>query len=158
MRYSNKYTLKIFTPLVILLSITIWMYYFSVLPAQLGFIKIPQVRFERCLRQNESSIRVLISSETRLEDFNGTSYLRILGSKESLMDSYTDCFIGDRLRENILLESSIFSFSYMYKNRYYYEVSFFGHGDYDETYLRVFYIKAFGYIYGSNLIVLKSEQ
>lgn len=157
MRYFRKYLLKIGITLAAILSFSAWAYYFSGLPAKIGLIDVPQVRLERCTRLDGSSIRILLSSEKVLEDFNGTSYLRILGSKESTMDTYSGCFIGNELKKNILLESSTFSFSYMNKGRYFYEVSLFSPECYDGIYLRVFYVKAFGYIYGSNLVSLSSE-
>lgn len=157
MRYVKKYMLRMVITLATVLGFSVWAYYFSGLPVKFGLIDVPQVRLEKCTRLDGSSIRVLLSSEKVLEDFDGTSYLRILGSQESTMDTYTGCFRGNELKKNILLESSMFSFSYKNQGRYFYEISLFSHEDYDSIYLRVFYVKAFGYVYGSNVITLNSE-
>lgn len=142
--------------LLAVLGLGVWAYYFSGLPARLGLIDVPQVRLEECTRLDGSTIRVRLSSDRVLEDFNGSSYLRILGSKESTMATYASCFTEDELNKDILLESSVFSYAYQSQGRYFYEVSLFSQEDYDSIHLRVFYIKAFGYVYGSNLITINS--
>lgn len=109
--------------------------------------------------KNETYIfLIFLKSDIPLEEFDGSSYLRLLGREAADSLPYSKYFKDDILIDNVVLDCSSVIRREAAFGEFTYVAIIPGELPSYTIYARLFFIKAYGYSFGSNLIRIKKEH
>ena len=126
--------------------------YFNLLDA-------PTLEFETTwFDRSKNETYIFLKSDIPLEEFDGSSYLRLLGREAADSLPYSKYFKDDILIDNVVLDCSSVIRREAAFEEFTYVAIILGELPSYTIYARLFFIKAYGYSFGSNLIRIKKEH
>ena len=126
--------------------------YFNLLDA-------PTLEFETTwFDRSKNETYIFLKSDIPLEEFDGSSYLRLLGREAADSLPYSKYFKDDILIDNVVLDCSSVIRREAAFGEFTYVAIILGELPSYTIYARLFFIKAYGYSFGSNLIRIKKEH
>lgn len=126
--------------------------YFNLLDA-------PTLEFETTwFDRSKNETYIFLKSDIPLEEFDGSSYLRLLGREAADSLPYSKYFKDDILIDNVVLDCSSVIRREAAFGEFTYVAIIPGELPSYTIYARLFFIKAYGYSFGSNLIRIKKEH
>ena len=126
--------------------------YFNLLDA-------PTLEFETTwFDRSKNETYIFLKSDIPLEEFDSSSYLRLLGREAADSLPYSKYFKDDILIDNVVLDCSSVIRREAAFGEFTYVAIIPGELPSYTIYARLFFIKAYGYSFGSNLIRIKKEH
>ena len=158
-RFVCKVLSMAITTAVVILFIVIvgsYLWYFTAFRSYFNLLDIPAIKVDTTwFDHSKNETYILLKSDVPLEEFDGSSYLRLLGWEVADSLPYSKCFKEGVLNDNVVLDCSNIIRWETATGGFSYVAITPGELRGDAIYARLFFIKAYGYSCGTNLIKIK---
>jgi hypothetical protein len=157
-----RFVCKVITITVVILFVTLVGFYlwcFTSFRLYFNLLDAPTLEFETTwFDRSKNETYIFLKSDIPLEEFDGSSYLRLLGREATDSLPYSKYFKDDILIDNVVLDCNYIVRREATFGGFIYVAITPGELPSDTIYARLFFIKAYGYSFGSNLIRIKKEH
>ena len=157
-----RFVCKVITITVVILFVTLVGFYlwcFTSFRLYFNLLDAPTLEFETTwFDRSKNETYIFLKSDIPLEEFDGSSYLRLLGREAADSLPYSKYFKDDILIDNVVLDCSSVIRREAAFGEFTYVAIIPGELPSYTIYARLFFIKAYGYSFGSNLIRIKKEH
>ena len=157
-----RFVCKVITITVVILFVTLVGFYlwcFTSFRLYFNLLDAPTLEFETTwFDRSKNETYIFLKSDIPLEEFDGSSYLRLLGREATDSLPYSKYFKDDILIDNVVLDCSSVIRREAAFGEFTYVAIIPGELPSYTIYARLFFIKAYGYSFGSNLIRIKKEH
>ena len=162
MRFVCKSLSMVITITVVILLVALVGFYlwcFTSFRLYFNLLDAPTLEFETTwFDRSKNETYIFLKSDIPLEEFDGSSYLRLLGREATDSLPYSKYFKDDILIDNVVLDCNYIVRREATFGGFIYVAITPGELPSDTIYARLFFIKAYGYSFGSNLIRIKKEH
>jgi len=157
-----QFVCKAITITVVILFVALVGFYlwcFTSFRLYFNLLDAPTLEFETTwFDRSKNETYIFLKSDIPLEEFDGSSYLRLLGREAADSLPYSKYFKDDILIDNVVLDCSSVIRREAAFGEFTYVAIIPGELPSYTIYARLFFIKAYGYSFGSNLIRIKKEH
>ena len=157
-----QFVCKAITITVVILFVALVGFYlwcFTSFRLYFNLLDAPTLAFETTwFDRSKNETYIFLKSDIPLEEFDGSSYLRLLGREAADSLPYSKYFKDDILIDNVVLDCSSVIRREAAFGEFTYVAIIPGELPSYTIYARLFFIKAYGYSFGSNLIRIKKEH
>ena len=157
-----QFVCKAITITVVILFVALVGFYlwcFTSFRLYFNLLDAPTLEFETTwFDRSKNETYIFLKSDIPLEEFDGSSYLRLLGREAADSLPYSKYFKDDILIDNVVLDCSSVIRRETAFGEFTYVAIIPGELPSYTIYARLFFIKAYGYSFGSNLIRIKKEH
>ena len=157
-----RFVCKAITITVVILFVALVGFYlwcFTSFRLYFNLLDAPTLEFETTwFDRSKNETYIFLKSDIPLEEFDGSSYLRLLGREAADSLPYSKYFKDDILIDNVVLDCSSVIRREAAFGGFTYVAIIPGELPSYTIYARLFFIKAYGYSFGSNLIRIKKEH
>ena len=157
-----RFVCKAITITVVILFVALVGFYlwcFTSFRLYFNLLDAPTLEFETTwFDRSKNETYIFLKSDIPLEEFDGSSYLRLLGREAADSLPYSKYFKDDILIDNVVLDCSSVIRREAAFGEFTYVAIIPGELPSYTIYARLFFIKAYGYSFGSNLIRIKKEH
>ena len=157
-----QFVCKTITITVVILFVALVGFYlwcFTSFRLYFNLLDAPTLEFETTwFDRSKNETYIFLKSDIPLEEFDGSSYLRLLGREAADSLPYSKYFKDDILIDNVVLDCSSVIRREAAFGEFTYVAIILGELPSYTIYARLFFIKAYGYSFGSNLIRIKKEH
>ena len=157
-----QFVCKTITITVVILFVALVGFYlwcFTSFRLYFNLLNAPTLEFETTwFDRSKNETYIFLKSDIPLEEFDGSSYLRLLGREAADSLPYSKYFKDDILIDNVVLDCSSVIRREAAFGEFTYVAIIPGELPSYTIYARLFFIKAYGYSFGSNLIRIKKEH
>ena len=157
-----RFVCKVITITVVILFVTLVGFYlwcFTSFRLYFNLLDAPTLEFETTwFDRSKNETYIFLKSDIPLEEFDGSSYLRLLGREAADSLPYSKYFKDNILIDNVVLDCSSVIRREAAFGEFTYVAIIPGELPSYTIYARLFFIKAYGYSFGSNLIRIKKEH
>ena len=157
-----QFVCKAITITVVILFVALVGFYlwcFTSFRLYFNLLDAPTLEFETTwFDRSKNETYIFLKSDIPLEEFDGSSYLRLLGREAADSLPYSKYFKDDILIDNVVLDCSSVIRREAAFGEFTYVAIIPGELPSYIIYARLFFIKAYGYSFGSNLIRIKKEH
>ena len=157
-----RFVCKAITITVVILFVALVGFYlwcFTSFRLYFNLLDAPTLEFETTwFDRSKNETYIFLKSDIPLEEFDGSSYLRLLGWEAADSLPYSKYFKDDILTDNVVLDCSSVIRKEAAFGEFTYVAIIPGELPSYTIYARLFFIKAYGYSFGSNLIRIKKEH
>mgnify|MGYP000239147561 FL=1 len=157
-----QFVCKAITITVVILFVALVGFYlwcFTSFRLYFNLLDAPTLEFETTwFDRSKNETYIFLKSDIPLEEFDGSSYLRLLGREAADSLPYSKYFKDDILIDNVVLDCSSVIRREAAFGEFTYVAIILGELPSYTIYARLFFIKAYGYSFGSNLIRIKKEH
>lgn len=157
-----QFVCKTITITVVILFVALVGFYlwcFTSFRLYFNLLDAPTLEFETTwFDRSKNETYIFLKSDIPLEEFDGSSYLRLLGREAADSLPYSKYFKDDILIDNVVLDCSSVIRREAAFGEFTYVAIIPGELPSYTIYARLFFIKAYGYSFGSNLIRIKKEH
>lgn len=157
-----QFVCKAITITVVILFVALVGFYlwcFTSFRLYFNLLDAPTLEFETTwFDRSKNETYIFLKSDIPLEEFDGSSYLRLLGREAADSLPYSKYFKDDILIDNVVLDCSSVIRREATFGEFTYVAIIPGELPSYTIYARLFFIKAYGYSFGSNLIRIKKEH
>ena len=157
-----RFVCKVITITVVILFVALVGFYlwcFTSFRLYFNLLDAPTLEFETTwFDRSKNETYIFLKSDIPLEEFDGSSYLRLLGREAADSLPYSKYFKDDILIDNVVLDCSSVIRREATFGEFTYVAIIPGELPSYTIYARLFFIKAYGYSFGSNLIRIKKEH
>ena len=157
-----RFVCKVITITVVILFVALVGFYlwcFTSFRLYFNLLDAPTLEFETTwFDRSKNETYIFLKSDIPLEEFDGSSYLRLLGREATDSLPYSKYFKDDILIDNVVLDCSSVIRREAAFGEFTYVAIIPGELPSYTIYARLFFIKAYGYSFGSNLIRIKKEH
>ena len=157
-----RFVCKVITITVVILVVTLVGFYlwcFTSFRLYFNLLDAPTLEFETTwFDRSKNETYIFLKSDIPLEEFDGSSYLRLLGREATDSLPYSKYFKDDILIDNVVLDCNYIVRREATFGGFIYVAITPGELPSDTIYARLFFIKDYGYSFGSNLIRIKKEH
>ena len=157
-----RFVCKAITITVVILFVALVGFYlwcFTSFRLYFNLLDAPTLEFETTwFDRSKNETYIFLKSDIPLEEFDGSSYLRLLGREAADSLPYSKYFKDDILIDNVILDCSYIIRREAEFGGFAYVAIIPGELPSYIVYARLFFIKAYGYSFGSNLIRIKKEH
>ena len=154
-----RFVCKAITITVVILFVALVGFYlwcFTSFRLYFNLLDAPTLEFETTwFDRSKNETYIFLKSDIPLEEFDGSSYLRLLGREAADSLPYSKYFKDDILIDNVVLDCSSVIRREAAFGEFTYVAIIPGELPSYTIYARLFFIKAYGYSFGSNLIRIK---
>ena len=157
-----QFVCKAITITVVILFVALVGFYlwcFTSFRLYFNLLDAPTLEFETTwFDRSKNETYIFLKSDIPLEEFDGSSYLRLLGREAADSLPYSKYFKDDILIDNVVLDCSSVIRREAAFGEFTYVAIIPGELPSYTICARLFFIKAYGYSFGSNLIRIKKEH
>lgn len=157
-----QFVCKAITITVVILFVALVGFYlwcFTSFRLYFNLLDAPTLEFETTwFDRSKNETYIFLKSDIPLEEFDGSSYLRLLGREAADSLPYSKYFKDNILIDNVVLDCSSVIRREAAFGEFTYVAIIPGELPSYTIYARLFFIKAYGYSFGSNLIRIKKEH
>ena len=157
-----QFVCKTITITVVILFVALVGFYlwcFTSFRLYFNLLDAPTLEFETTwFDRSKNETYIFLKSDIPLEEFDGSSYLRLLGREAADSLPYSKYFKDNILIDNVVLDCSSVIRREAAFGEFTYVAIIPGELPSYTIYARLFFIKAYGYSFGSNLIRIKKEH
>ena len=157
-----QFVCKTITITVVILFVALVGFYlwcFTSFRLYFNLLDAPTLEFETTwFDRSKNETYIFLKSDIPLEEFDGSSYLRLLGREAADSLPYSKYFNDNILIDNVVLDCSSVIRREAAFGEFTYVAIIPGELPSYTIYARLFFMKAYGYSCGSNLIRIKKEQ
>lgn len=157
-----RFVCKAITITVVILFVALVGFYlwcFTSFRLYFNLLDAPTLEFETTwFDRSKNETYIFLKSDIPLEEFDGSSYLRLLGREAADSLPYSKYFKDDILIDNVVLDCSSVIRREAAFGEFTYVAIIPGELPSYTICARLFFIKAYGYSFGSNLIRIKKEH
>lgn len=157
-----QFVCKAITMTVVILFVALVGFYlwcFTSFRLYFNLLDAPTLEFETTwFDRSKNETYIFLKSDIPLEEFDGSSYLRLLGREAADSLPYSKYFKDNILIDNVVLDCSSVIRREAAFGEFTYVAIIPGELPSYTIYARLFFIKAYGYSFGSNLIRIKKEH
>lgn len=158
-RFVCKILSMVITIAVVILFVTlvgVYLWYFTSFRLCFNLLEVPILDCDTTwFDRSKNETYIFLKSDIPLEEFDGSSYLRLLGREAADSLPYSKYFKDDVLIDNVVLDCNYIERLEAAFGGFTYVAVTSGELPSDTIYARLFFIKAYGYSFGSNLIKIK---